>query len=103
MSLLNWLFGGGAAARIDGARARQLVHEGALLVDVRTEGEFATGHVDGALNVPVQRIERLADTASRERPIVVYCRSGARSASAATALQRLGFAEVHDLGSIANW
>lgn len=102
MSMFSWLLGNGGS-RIDGKRARDLISDGAILVDVRSEGEFASGHVDGAVNVPVQRIERLADKAARDKAIVVYCRSGARSASAASTLKRLGFTEVHDLGSIANW
>jgi len=58
----------------------QLVADGALLLDVRTPGEFADGHVQGALNVPVQVLESRIAELDPARPVVVYCRSGNRSA-----------------------
>lgn len=91
------------AGKVDPARARQLVAEGALLVDVRSPGEFASGHLGGALNVPVGEVSgRAAELATRGKPIVVYCASGMRSASAARALKRAG-AEVFDLGAMSRW
>jgi phage shock protein E len=89
--------------RIDGGEAKRLVAEGALLLDVRTPAEFAGGHVEGALNVPVQVLaQRLGELGDKARPIVVYCQSGGRSARAAGELQAAGFT-VHDLGGIGNW
>jgi rhodanese-related sulfurtransferase len=84
--------------------ARRLVAEGALLVDVRSMGEFAAGHIDGARNIPVGEIgSRLNDFGSHDRPIVLYCASGMRSASAASTLKRAGFQQVFNLGSMNNW
>jgi rhodanese-related sulfurtransferase len=104
MSLFGFLFGGGTQSdRIDGARARALVDEGATLLDVRTGAEFRSGHVDGAINIPVAEIDRANGVVAKDKPVVVYCRSGARSARAAMRMRTLGFGEVHDLGSIANW
>lgn len=104
MSLFGFLFGGGdASSRIDGARARALVSEGATLLDVRTGAEFRSGHVDGAINIPVGEIDRVKDVVDPTASVVVYCRSGARSARAAARMAGLGYADVHDLGSIANW
>lgn len=104
MSLFGFLFGGGdASARIDGARARALVSEGAALLDVRTGAEFRSGHVDGAINIPVGEIDRVKGVIDPGSPVVIYCRSGARSARAAAVMKGLGYADVHDLGSIANW
>ncbi len=81
--------------------AHRWVDEGATLLDVRTPGEFGRGHVRGALNVPVQVLaERLADVPGDR--VVVYCRSGARSASAARLLERHG-KEVLDLGAMSSW
>jgi phage shock protein E len=89
--------------RVDGAEARRLVGGGALLLDVRTPAEFAGKHVDGALNIPVQVLgQRLGDVGSKDRPIVVYCQSGGRSARAAVELRAAGYT-VHDLGGIGNW
>jgi phage shock protein E len=89
--------------RIDGVEAKRRVAAGALLLDVRTPAEFAGGHVDGALNIPVQVLgQRLGDLGAKDREIVVYCQSGGRSARAATELRAAGFT-VHDLGGIGNW
>lgn len=107
MSFWNSLFGGGAAgggaARVDGPAARKLVAEGALLLDVRTPSEFGGGHVAGAVNVPVDELERRLAEIPKGREIVVYCRSGARSARAATVLQQHERGPVHDLGPMGAW
>jgi phage shock protein E len=93
-------FGG----KVDPARARALVAEGARLIDVRSPGEFAGGHLPGAVNIPVGELgARLPELPDPGRPLVVYCASGMRSASAASMLRSKGFREVHDLGSIARW
>lgn len=101
MGFLAGLFGG---KRISGAEARRLVERGAVLLDVRSPGEFAGGHIEGAINLPVQELHaRLGEVGERTRAVVVYCRSGVRSASASATLRRAGFAAVHDLGGIGNW
>jgi len=82
-------------------RAHRWVEEGATLLDVRTPGEFGRGHVRGALNVPVQELAQRVDDVPGER-VVVYCRSGARSASATRILERHG-REVLDLGAMKSW
>jgi len=85
------------------AEAKRLVSEGALLLDVRSPGEFAGGHLEGALNVPVGDIGgRAADLAKKGKPIVVYCASGMRSGSAARTLKQAG-AQVFDLGAMSRW
>ncbi len=85
------------------ARAHQLVEGGALLVDVRSPAEFASGHLAGATNVPVSDMAaRAAELAKQGKPIVVYCASGMRSASAARTLKSAG-AEVFDLGAMSRW
>lgn len=86
------------------AEARRLVEAGARLVDVRTPEEFAAGHLPGALNLPIQELERrMVELEPRERPIVVYCRSGSRSARAAHLLEKAGFGAIHDLGAMSRW
>ena len=85
-------------------RARELVRDGAKLVDVRSPGEFAGGHVDGATNIPVQVLSgRLEELGERTRPVVLYCASGVRSASAARTLKSAGFTQVFDLGAMGRW
>lgn len=91
------------ADRVDSADARRLVSdERATLLDVRTPGEFASGHVEGAVNVPVDEVATRLSEIPRDAPVVVYCRSGARSARAASALHEAGY-EVHDVGPMPAW
>jgi rhodanese-related sulfurtransferase len=87
-----------------GAQARELVQAGARLVDVRTPGEFAAGHLPGAINIPLQQLDdRLAELRPKDSPVVLYCRSGNRSGSAARTLKSAGFGRVYDLGSMSRW
>lgn len=89
---------------VNGAEARQLVQAGARLVDVRTPGEFAASHIEGAINIPVQELEaRMNELQPKDRAVVVYCRSGHRSGNAARMLKSAGFQAVHDLGPISRW
>ena len=86
------------------AAAHKAVAEGARLIDVRTTDEFADGHLDGAINIPVQDLEtRLADVGPKDKAVVVYCRSGGRSARAKRLLENAGFTSVIDLGGLGNW
>lgn len=77
--------------------ARGRVARGALLLDVRTPGEFAEGHVEGAINIPVQDLGMRVGEITKGREVVVYCRSGGRSAVAAQMLRGRGHA-VLDVG-----
>ena len=101
---------------IDGARLRALQSGGAPVIDVREPAEFAAGHIPGAVNIPRGVLEFEVDghpavnctrdpaLAHRDQPVVVYCRSGGRSALAAEALARLGFAEPLSLaGGFTAW
>jgi rhodanese-related sulfurtransferase len=91
-----------SGGHVSGAEGRALVGAGATLLDVRSPAEFAAGHLDGAVLVPVDELgARLAEV-PRDRPVVVYCRSGGRSARAAALLAAAGY-EVHDLGAMASW
>lgn len=104
--IVSLALGACAAPTISGEAAHQLVQkQGALLLDVRTPEEFAEGHVDGAVNVPVQELEaKLASLPARkDQDVVVYCRSGVRSARASGILKSAGFSRVHDLGAMSNW
>jgi phage shock protein E len=84
--------------------AHALVEKGAVLVDVRTPQEFASGHIDGAVNIPVTDLAvRQAELGDKDQAIVVYCRSGARSASAKRTLEASGFTHVLDLGPMTRW
>ena len=74
------------------------------LLDVRTLKEYASGHLQGSINLPLQQIRNARrDIADQQAKILVYCQSGSRSRRAALALQEYGFTQVIDLGGIMNW
>lgn len=74
------------------------------LVDVRTRGEFGSGHIAGAKNIPLDQIGGRLDELSKEKPLVVYCRSGHRSAMALKRLRAAGFSMAkHMEGGIMAW
>lgn len=101
--VLYFLFGRGGGG-LTGVEARKLVAEGARLVDVRTPEEFDAGHIEGAVNIPLSQVEkRLAEFGPKDKPVVVYCRSGSRSASAARTLKASGYLQVQDLGGMSRW
>ncbi|HYI00748.1 rhodanese-like domain-containing protein [Hyalangium sp.] len=91
--------------RSRGAVARRWVaQEGALLLDVRSENEFAAGHLPGAVNVPVTQLStQLGTLGDKGRPIVVYCASGMRSTRASSLLRDAGFSRVLNLGGMSAW
>jgi len=77
--------------------------QGAHVVDVRSQGEFAGGHYPGAVNIPVDTLAKLTKKlGAPDRPLVVYCASGGRSAQAAGILRSAGFIDVTDAGAMAN-
>lgn len=84
-------------------QAKALVKKGALLVDVRTPEEFAGGHIDGAVNIPIDDLDARKGELPKDKDIVVYCRSGGRSARAKNLLAQAGYTKVLDLGAMSNW
>jgi phage shock protein E len=74
-----------------------------VLLDVRTAEEFNSGHIPGATNIALPDLPQQMNTLPKDQPIVLYCRSGARSSSAASMLVEAGFEDVHDLGGIIRW
>jgi rhodanese-related sulfurtransferase len=80
--------------------------DGPLLLDVRTPGEYASGHVPGAVNIPhADVVARLSELEPyRERGVVLYCQSGRRAGMTTQALQEAGFANVRHLaGDMQGW
>jgi rhodanese-related sulfurtransferase len=74
-----------------------------IILDVRTQDEYNEGHLDKALLIPVDELEGRIDELDQNNPIIVYCRSGARSNRAANILIENGFNEVYDMGGIMGW
>lgn len=91
--------------RVDEAATKALVAEGAVVIDVRSKAEWDEGHLPMAQLLPVDQISASKAAAlvpSKATKVVVYCRSGRRSAQAAQTLKGLGY-QVYDLGAITNW
>ena len=92
---------------VDASMATQLINrEDALVVDVRDPGEYGAGHILGAKNWPLDRLdERGGEVARRkDKPVIVYCDTGERAPKAAAALRKLGFTRVVNLsGGLPAW
>ena len=71
---------------------------GAVLVDVREAEEFAAGHIPGAVNLPLSRIETVA--LPKDTPLFLYCLRGSRSLRAAGILKRMGYTNLRSIGGI---
>jgi rhodanese-related sulfurtransferase len=86
--------------------AKAIEAEGVQIVDARTAGEYASGHIVGAINIDVNGEDFDTKTAKldKERPVAVYCRSGRRSKIAAERIAALGFKHITELdGGILSW
>ncbi|MCX7937522.1 MAG: rhodanese-like domain-containing protein [Chlorobi bacterium] len=98
--MFRWLFGGNSI--ISPSEAKQLIARGALLVDVRTPGEYAAGHVRGSRNIPLDSIsQHVAELKKSNRPVVLVCASGGRSSRATAILKNAGI-EAYNAGSWVN-
>lgn len=92
------------------SEAVEKIDNGAILIDVRSASEYASGHIDGAINIDVNSILNLKGeleynnrNIAKTTVVILYCRSGNRSLQAANKLIELGYTNVYDLGSIDNW
>lgn len=95
LDFLKKLFGGGEATDF-----RALVKQGALILDVRTPGEFSSGHIKGAVNIQVDQLSHNLDKLKdKNRVIITCCASGMRSASARGILKSKGYTQVYNGGS----
>ncbi len=94
IQFLKNLFGMGNATNFG-----ELIANGAQLVDVRTSSEFKSGHLKNSINIPVDTIRNNLSKLDKNKPIIVFCASGMRSASALNVLKANGFVEVYNGGS----
>ena len=76
-----------------------------VILDVRTEEEFAQGHIPGAILIPDYEIREEAESSlpDKDALILVYCRSGRRSKNAAETLAELGYTNIREFGGILDW
>ncbi|MFN5031942.1 MAG: rhodanese-like domain-containing protein [Flavobacteriia bacterium] len=75
-----------------------LMKEGAQIIDVRSPGEFNSGHIKGSINIPLQNIQNNLSKIKRDKPVITCCASGMRSASAKSILKSNGYKHVHNGG-----
>jgi len=79
----------------------QLVKNGAIILDVRSKGEYAGGHIKGSVNIAVEQLTgNLHKLKSKTKPIITCCESGIRSAAAKNILKSNGYTEVYNGGGI---
>jgi len=93
IGLIKKLFGSGP--KID---LKELVQNGAVIVDVRTDGEYKSGHIKGSVNIPLQVLGNHIARLKKHKAIITCCASGMRSASARNILLSNGFTEVYNGG-----
>jgi phage shock protein E len=78
-----------------------MIAAGAKIIDVRTPGEFAEEAFPGAVNIPLNTVaDKLDELGAKDKPIGLYCASGARSAAAARVLKKAGFTDVVNAGGL---
>ena len=109
-AMLLWPYArrAGGGPSVSAAQATQLINrEDALVLDVRDPGEYGTGHILGAKNVPMSRIGTAGSEIAakrKDKPVIVYCDNGNRAVKAAAALRSQGFARVVSLaGGLGAW
>jgi len=97
MNILKHLFGGSPAVDLE-----SVIKQGAFLVDVRTPGEFASGHVKGSVNIPLDSIPTQLAKFKNKKNIIVFCQSGGRSSQANSLLEKNGVENVINGGGWTN-
>ena len=84
-----------------------------IIADVREECEYATGHVENSINMPLTLLVDVPETEGKtfaeslipdkDTPVMVYCRTGKRSSLAAETLDKFGYQNIYDMGSLSGW
>ena len=82
--------------------AREAIKNGGIIIDVRTAEEFKQKHIKGAINIPIDSIMKNGINISKDREIVLYCRTGSRSGVVARMLKKSGW-KVHDVATQKEW
>jgi phage shock protein E len=78
---------------------QEVISNGAVILDVRTKGEYQSGHIRNSINIPVANLSQNLKMLNKNKPIITCCASGSRSASAMSVLKSNGFEEVYNGGS----
>ncbi|WP_266367292.1 rhodanese-like domain-containing protein [Tellurirhabdus rosea] len=95
LSFIKTIFGGSEDATL-----QEVLAKDSVIIDVRTPAEFSGGHAPRAINIPLDELPRkIAFIRAQQKPVVVCCASGMRSARAKSLLAQNGITDVHDAGS----
>lgn len=98
---------GGAYQQISQEKAKEMMDTQEIIVlDVREQDEYDSGHIPGAVLLPVGTIDEDSAAAvipEKDSAVLVYCRSGNRSKTASAALAELGYTNVYEFGGISTW
>ena len=107
MGFFSNMFGSKSYTNINNDELENIIknNKNTLILDVRTVGEFRSGHIPNAKNIPVQELSSQVNNldAYKDDDIIVYCASGGRSSSAANILSKNGFNKVYNLGGIGSY
>ncbi|PKQ29303.1 MAG: hypothetical protein CVT60_06090 [Actinobacteria bacterium HGW-Actinobacteria-10] len=82
---------------VTAGKAAELVASGVQVLDVRTAGEFQTGRLPGAVNIPVDQLQSLVGSLDPGTPVLVYCATGSRSVAAVNYLEAAGFTTIYHM------
>ena len=94
---------GGVVPEVDVEEAKRRFDAGAVMLDVRNADEWDAGRIDGATWIPMPEIDARQDEIPTDRPIVVVCRSGARSGRVTAALVGAGYDAANVAGGMQAW
>lgn len=95
ISILRDLFGFGPKVEF-----AELIAQGAIILDVRSKGEYAGGHIKGSINIPVDQLrQNIHKLKNKNKPVITCCASGSRSAMAKSILKSNVYSEVHNGGA----
>lgn len=89
-------------SRMPASVVKEKIDAGAKIVDVRSPEEYRDGAYPGAVNIPVQDLGRRMGEIPKDKPVVLYCASGARSAAAARSLKQAGYKDVVNAGGLSD-
>lgn len=77
---------------------KELITNGAVIIDVRSKGEYQSGHIKNSINIPLDSLQSQLSKIKKDKPVITCCASGMRSAAAKSALKAAGFTEVYNGG-----
>jgi len=98
MGFFNNLFNAGPKVDL-----KELLANGAMLIDVRTRGEYAGGHAQNSKNIPLDELSKALPKLDKEKDIIVVCASGMRSGQAVSMMKQNGFTNCYNGGSWVNF